>query len=109
VIVSPSRYESAARAGPTLYASSAYRTCPALRSASLYTATMSTPSSSQAAITRIAISPRLATRTFSNIAQYDFGNPISWLMWLYAICWVTGASRVRLISRHHRSTSYSVA
>src|SRR5271167_4106013 len=48
-------------------ASSAKRTCKALRSASEYTATVDIPSSLQAQMTRRAISPRLATRIFWNI------------------------------------------
>src|ERR1051326_8986291 len=48
-------------------ASSAKRTCSELRSASLYTATVFTPSSLQAQITRNAISPRLAINIFLNI------------------------------------------
>src|SRR5512143_1822254 len=46
--------------------SSAKRTCSDSRSASLYTATVSMPSSRQARMTRRAISPRLAIRTFLN-------------------------------------------
>src|SRR5579871_7071536 len=48
-------------------ASSAKRTCSALRSASEYTATVAMPSSLQASITRKAISPRLAIRIFRNM------------------------------------------
>src|SRR5215216_5529205 len=43
-------------------ASSAYPTCSAVLSASEYTATVLMPSSLQARMTRMAISPRLATR-----------------------------------------------
>src|SRR3954463_13652258 len=50
-------------------ASSAKRTCSELRSASLYTATVRMPSSLQAQITRRAISPRLAMRTFLNMSR----------------------------------------
>ena len=50
--------------GPTAYASSASRTCSADRSHSEYTATGDTPISRHARITRTAISPRLAMRTF---------------------------------------------
>ena len=46
--------------------SSAKRTCSDSRSASEYTATVCTPSSRHARITRSAISPRLAMRTFLN-------------------------------------------
>src|SRR5450432_5816 len=49
-------------------ASSANRTCSEFRSASLYTATVEIPSSLQAQMTRRAISPRLATRIFWNMA-----------------------------------------
>ncbi len=48
-------------------ASSAKRTCRPLASASEYTATVLSPSSLHAQITRSAISPRLAIRTFLNI------------------------------------------
>src|SRR5688572_11611088 len=41
----------------------------ASRSASLYTATDAIPSSSRARMTRTAISPRLATRTFENMRR----------------------------------------
>src|SRR6266536_2384380 len=47
--------------------SSASRTCRLSRSGSLNTATVEILSSRQARITRSAISPRLATRTFRNI------------------------------------------
>ena len=47
--------------------SSAKRTCSDSWSASLYTATVATPSSRHARITRRAISPRLAIRIFLNI------------------------------------------
>src|ERR1700730_11300751 len=49
-------------------ASSANRTCSELRSASEYTATVAIPSSLHAQMIRRAISPRLATRIFWNIA-----------------------------------------
>src|SRR3954454_2755563 len=49
--------------------SSAKRTWSDSRSASLYTATVETPSSRQARITRSAISPRLAIRTFLNMPR----------------------------------------
>src|SRR5271167_4252946 len=49
-------------------ASSAKRTCSEFRSASEYTATVEMPSSLQAQMTRSAISPRLATRIFWNMA-----------------------------------------
>src|SRR5690349_10338243 len=48
-------------------ASSAKRTCRAPLSASEWTATVAMPSSLQARITRMAISPRFAIRTFLNI------------------------------------------
>src|ERR1700761_4894267 len=48
-------------------ASSAKRTWRLLRSASEYTATVRMPSSRQAEITRSAISPRFAIRTFLNM------------------------------------------
>src|SRR5437867_7616894 len=48
-------------------ASSAARTCGALASASLYTATARTPSSRHARMMRSAISPRLAMRTLANM------------------------------------------
>src|SRR3954470_17097751 len=60
------RYESRAGAGPMHTSSSAKRTCSDSRSASEYTATVCTPSSRQARMTRNAISPRLAMRTFLN-------------------------------------------
>src|SRR5579884_3453837 len=52
------------------YASSAARTCAASRSASEYTAIVRMPISWHAAITRMAISPRLATKTLLNIAAH---------------------------------------
>src|SRR5215210_3919070 len=61
------RYESRAGAGPMQTSSSAKRTCSDSRSASEYTATVCTPSSRQARMTRSAISPRLAIRTFLNM------------------------------------------
>src|SRR5512138_3342457 len=68
--LSARRYDSREGAGPSKYASSAYRTCNALRSASEYTATVSIPSSRQARMMRTAISPRLATRTFLNMTPH---------------------------------------
>src|SRR5512136_1631011 len=61
------RYESMLRGGPMHTASSANRTWRPLASASEYTATVLSPSSLHAHITRSAISPRLAIRTFLNI------------------------------------------
>src|SRR5688572_21668786 len=61
---SPRRYDLAAGPGPSTNASSAKATCKASRSASEYTATASIPSSRSVRMTRTAISPRLATRTF---------------------------------------------
>src|SRR3982750_3426866 len=51
-------------------ASSANCTCMELASASEYTATVRMLSSLQARMIRTAISPRLATRTFSNIRVF---------------------------------------
>src|SRR4051812_40926020 len=51
--------------------SSANRTCSALASAVEWTATVATPSSRQARMTRRAISPRLAMRTFLNTPVSD--------------------------------------
>src|SRR6185436_18480996 len=62
------RYDSRAGAGPMQTSSSANRTCSDSRSASEYTATVWMPSSRQARMTRSAISPRLAIKTFLNIA-----------------------------------------
>jgi len=62
------RYDSMLRGGPMHTASSAKRTCRLWASASEYTATVLTPSSLQAHMTRSAISPRLAIRTFLNMA-----------------------------------------
>src|SRR5688572_16233178 len=53
--------------------SSAKRTCRLSRSASEYTATVWMPSSRHARITRSAISPRLAIRTFLNMPGCDRG------------------------------------
>src|SRR5687767_1202401 len=61
------RYDSRLDAGPMQTSSSANRTCSDSRSASEYTATVWMPSSRQARMTRSAISPRLATRTFLTI------------------------------------------
>src|SRR5262252_7777769 len=55
--------------GPSRSASSASPTCGASRSASEYTPTETIPISLSVRMTRIAISPRLATRTFSNMAR----------------------------------------
>src|SRR5260370_31374813 len=52
-------------------ASSASRTCSEPRSASEYTATVLSPSSRHARMTRTAISPRFAIRTLENIAKSD--------------------------------------
>src|SRR5688572_3484705 len=60
------RYESRAAGGPMQTSSSAKRTCSDSRSASEYTATVCTPSSRHARMTRSAISPRFAIRTFLN-------------------------------------------
>src|SRR5215203_2981602 len=60
------KYDSRAGAGPMHTSSSANRTCSDSRSASEYTATVCTPSSRHARMTRSAISPRLAMRTFLN-------------------------------------------
>src|SRR5688572_3030143 len=60
------RYESRAGGGPMQTSSSAKRTCSDSRSASECTATVRTPSSWQARLTRRAISPRFAIRTFLN-------------------------------------------
>src|SRR5579862_3339738 len=57
-------------------ASSAMRTWRAPRSASEYTATVAIPISRQARITRTAISPRFAMRTFLNTA-YDHTQDVS--------------------------------
>src|SRR5215472_1847031 len=62
------RYDCADGAGPISTASSASSVNAALRSASLCTATVRMPRSRQPRMTRIAISPRLATSTVSNTA-----------------------------------------
>src|SRR6266542_3947439 len=67
------RYDSRAGAGPMQTSSSAKRTCSDSRSASEYTATVWTPSSRHARITRSAISPRLAIRIFLNIPFGESG------------------------------------
>src|SRR5690606_14731538 len=67
MLASPRRYDSSGRGPPTVYASSASRTCCASRSASANTATVRTPTRRAVRITRHAISPRLAISTFSNI------------------------------------------
>src|SRR3954470_17548462 len=64
------RYESRAGAGPMQTSSSAKRTCSDSRSASEYTATVAIPSSRQARMTRSAISPRLAIKTFLNMFKH---------------------------------------
>ena len=58
------RYEPEGEAGPMHTDSSAARTWSESRSASEWTATVAIESSLQAAMTRSAISPRLATRIF---------------------------------------------
>src|ERR1044071_9279373 len=63
------RYDSRAGAGPMHTSSSAKRTWSDSRSASEYTATVCTPSSRQARMTRSAISPRLAISTLLNITR----------------------------------------
>src|SRR5215468_3931113 len=68
--------------------SSAKRTCKASRSASECTATVLMPSSRQAQMTRQAISPRLAIRTFLNIRWWGVGNR-EW-----------GAGRIQLSAPH---------
>src|SRR5665213_2565718 len=60
------RYDSRAGAGPMHTSSSAKRTWRDSRSASEYPATVCTPSSLQARITRSAISPRFAMRILLN-------------------------------------------
>src|SRR5690349_21466079 len=55
--------------------SSAKRTCSDSRSASEKTATVRMPSSLQARITRRAISPRFAIRTFRNMSALPPGQP----------------------------------
>src|ERR687894_1066790 len=60
------RYEFRLGGGPIQTSSSANRTWSDSRSASLYTATVWTPSSRHARMTRRAISPRLAINTFLN-------------------------------------------
>src|SRR6478735_6520902 len=66
MIFAMSRYESAGVAPPSEWASSASRTNSASRSGSAYTATLPMPASLHARITRTAISPRFAIRTFCN-------------------------------------------
>src|ERR1700694_5381028 len=63
------RYDCADGAGPISTDSSASRTNAAERSASLCTATVRIPRSRQPRMIRRAISPRLATSTFSNIVR----------------------------------------
>src|SRR5688572_5745053 len=70
------RYESRAGAGPMHTSSSAKRTWSDSRSASEYTATVCIPSSRQARMTRRAISPRFAIRTFLNMASEGSGNHV---------------------------------
>src|SRR5437879_157411 len=67
MIRSTARYDCVDGAGPISKASSAMVANAAWRSASLCTATVRTPRSLQPRMTRSAISPRLATRTFSNM------------------------------------------
>ena len=62
--LSKTRYVSAAVVPPRAKASSAAFTCRASRSGSAYTATEARPASRHARATRMAISPRLAIRTF---------------------------------------------
>src|SRR5689334_3609422 len=66
MIFSIERYESPGVEPSSENASSASRTKSASRSGSAYTATLPIPASLQARMTRTAISPRLAMRTFSN-------------------------------------------
>src|SRR3954466_10749110 len=73
MILSIFRYDSAAVGPPSRYASSARVTCSASRSSSEYTATEEMPISSSARMTRMAISPRLATRTFLNMGAEPYG------------------------------------
>jgi hypothetical protein len=61
------RYESMFRGGPMQIAWSANFTWRLFWSASEYTATVLTPSSLHAQMTRRAISPRLAIRIFLNM------------------------------------------
>src|SRR3990172_4929039 len=74
MILSMTRYDSAAGGGPIRYASSAHRTWRACRSASEKTATVRIPISWQARSTRTAISPRLAIRIFLNKVGLLQGN-----------------------------------
>src|SRR4051794_39296185 len=69
------RYDSRAGGGPMQTSSSANRTCSDSRSASEYTATVCTPSSRHARMTRSAISPRLAISTFLNTGAPCDGRP----------------------------------
>src|SRR5689334_4969945 len=64
MIFSIERYESPGVEPSSENASSASRTKSASRSGSAYTATLPIPASLQARMTRTAISPRLAIRTF---------------------------------------------
>src|SRR6476646_6711498 len=61
------RYDSRDGGGPMHTSSSANRTWSDSRSASEYTATVCTPSSRHARMTRSAISPRLAIKTLLNM------------------------------------------
>src|SRR5262245_61481958 len=63
------KYESLGAAGPTATLSSASPTCGVSLSASEYTATVAIPSFSHVRMTRRAISPRLAMRTFLNMGR----------------------------------------
>src|SRR6185503_11312063 len=65
------RYDWLAGGGPMQTDSSASRTCMESASAVECTATVEMPISLHARLTRRAISPRLAIRTFSNIALFD--------------------------------------
>src|SRR5690348_7260833 len=73
------RYESRADGGPMQTSSPANRTWSDSRSASEYTATVCTPSSRHARMTRSAISPRLAIRTFLNTGPPSVGHALDLL------------------------------
>src|SRR4051812_36201478 len=70
MILSPRRYDSAGGGAPMRYASSACSTCNACASIDEWTATVRMESRRQVRITRQAISPRLAMRTFENMARF---------------------------------------
>src|SRR5713226_3307704 len=74
-------------------ASSAKRTCSALRSASEWTATVAMPSSLHAQITRSAISPRLAMRILRNIGVRSAGRR------LFLSRWADGEQRLAVFHR----------